>query len=679
MDTAGALNLSGRPLRLELEELALLKTPSILHWNLNHFVVLAKVLPKGKGIVIHDPAMGMRRVSMTEVSRCFTGVALELVPTSQFERKQIRQYLNLRALLGGVVGLKRSLAQILLLAFALEIFSIASPFFMQLVVDGAIASADTRLLTTLALGFGLLMIVQTSVGLVRTWVVMYMAIHLNLQWVTSVFTHLVRLPMSYFEKRTLGDVVSRFGSIGNIQRTLTTNFVEAIVDGVMAIATLCMMLVYSVKLSFLVFATILFYALLHWCSYTPFRRASEQQIVLQAREQTLFLESIRGIQSIKLFNHEDMRCTRWVNALVGVTNRSIATQKMSLGFGTAHSFIAGIEGLLIVWLGARLVIANEFSLGMLYAFISYKSTFGGRIYSLIDKWVDLKMLSLQGDRLSDIVLTAKEGHQKEPSQNPRGAGFNADIANTHDVSRFNDTNIEVRNVSFRYSDGEPWVLRDLSFRICSGESIAITGPSGCGKTTLIKLLTALLVPTSGEIIVGGVVVNQTGLRSYRDFIGVVMQEDQLLSGSVTDNISFFDLYPDQAWAEACAETAGIAREIGSMPMGYQTLIGDMGSSLSGGQKQRILLARALYKRPKILFLDEATSHLDVAKEVEINGFVNKLSITRVIVAHRPDTIRSASRVITLNDGLITGDLRNSMAAVRAGDGIQIGKDSLLPA
>lgn len=278
---------------------------------------------------------------------------------------------------------------------------------------------------------------------------------------------------------------------------------------------------------------------------------------------------------------------------------------------------------------------------MLLAFIAYKTTFSGRVGSLINKFVELKMLRLQGERLADIVLA-------EPEQN---------AVTEYAERELTDLTSEARNVSFRYADAEPWVLRNLDLAVPPGESLAIAGPSGCGKTTLLKLLLGMVPPTEGEIRVGGIRIDQLGVKQYRKLIGAVLQEDQLLAGSIAENIAFFDLHPSQPRIELCAEIAAIHAEIMAMPMGYATLIGDMGTAISGGQKQRILLARALYKQPKLLFLDEATSHLDVARETIVNAAVRDLRLTRIIVAHRPQTIASAERVITLEGGKVAQDLR----------------------
>ncbi|HTS86095.1 MAG TPA: peptidase domain-containing ABC transporter [Usitatibacter sp.] len=637
MQVAGRLHLAPRPLKLELGELANLRTPCILHWDMNHFVVLRSADPRGA--VVHDPAFGVRRLSLEEVSKHFTGIALELSPTPDFHPADDRRHVRLRDLLGPVVGLKRSLAQVFVLALALQAIAVVMPFYMQWAVDGAVVSADRDLLTVLGLGFLLLALVQVSLTALRSWVVLYLSTNLNLQWLASVFTHLLRLPVSWFEKRHLGDVVSRFGAVNNIQRTMTSSFVEALIDGVMAAATIAMMIVYSATLTAVAASAVAAYGMLRWAFYDPLRRATEEHIVHTAKQQSHFLETVRGVQSIKLFGRQEERRSRWLNLVVDAVNQDLATQKLGLGFRSANGLVFGIERIAIVWLGALSVLDGGFSVGMLFAFMAYKDQFSARVAGLIDKAIEMRMLSLQADRLADIVLTAPEEEAGSAPADPI------------------DASLEVNNLSFRYSEMEPFVLLNCSFVVAPGESVAIVGPSGGGKTTLVKLVLGLLAPTDGKILAGGLDIQKLGIDRYRKLVGTVMQDDQLFAGSIGDNISFFDPTPDQSAIEHFAKLAAVHDDIAAMPMAYNTLIGDMGAALSGGQKQRILLARALYKQPRILFLDEATSALDVAKEKAVNEAIRSLKLTRIIIAHRPETIASAERVIVLQGGRVAQDLK----------------------
>ena len=642
MQVASRLRLAPRALRLELDELEQLRTPCVLHWDMNHFVVLKQV--DARGAVIHDPAFGVKRLSLAEVSKHFTGIALELLPTADFAPLDERRRVRLRDLMGPVTGLRRALAQIFLVALALQALSVLGPFYVQWVVDGAVVSADRDLLTVLGLGFLLLAVVQVGLTALRSWIVVYLGATLNLQWLSNVFTHLLRLPVGFFEKRHLGDVVSRFGAVSTIQRTLTSSFVEAIIDGVMAAATLGMMLVYSGLLTAIAVAAVAIYGVLRWAFYDPLRRATEEHIVHSAKQQSHFLETIRGVQSIKLFGRQEERRSRWLNLVVDAMNTDLMSQKLALGFRGANGLVFGMERVTVVWVGALLVLDSAFSVGMLFAFIAYKDQFSARVSGLVDKLIELRMLNLQGERLADIVLAPPE-HDSQS------------IAADH-----LDPSLDARGIAFRYSDTEPFVLLNCSFTIAPGESVAIVGPSGGGKTTLLKILLGLLAPTDGKVLAGGVDIRKLGIDRYRKLVGTVMQDDQLFAGSIADNISFFDPAPDHGAVERYARLAAVHDDIAAMPMGYNTLIGDMGAALSGGQKQRILLARALYKQPRILFLDEATSALDVQKERAVNDAIRSLHLTRIIIAHRPETIASAERVIVLQGGRVAQDLARSRTA-----------------
>ena len=626
---AAQLNFNSRPLRLEMESLHRLRLPAILHWDLNHFVVLTEV--RRRKAVIFDPNTGRKTLSYSELSKHFTGVALELTPSEQFERKTERSRATIRQMTGRLPGLGRSLAQLFLLAGAVEIFAIVSPLFMQLVLDHAVVAGDRSLLTVLGLGFLLLTLIKVGVSALRSWVALYLNTTLNLQMVARLFTHLLKLPMVFFSRRHLGDITSRFDSLNTIRRMITGAFLESAIDGLMALVTAAMMFIYSWKLALIVCAATALYALLRVARYGPLREATEDQIVCAARQETNFLETIRGMQSVKLFNRQEQRAAIYQNLAVDAFNAGIRIQKLRMLFSAMNGVLFGVENIAVIWLGAALLLDGGFSVGMLFAFLSYKSQFTSRMSSLIDNAIDFRMLDLHRERVADIALS-------EPEPEMPGAGLTP-LAIRSDI--------EIRNLSLRYADSEPFVLQNLSLRIEEGESIAIVGPSGCGKTTLLKAIMGLLAPTEGEILIGGISLARLGTAQYRSLIGTVMQDDQLFSGSIADNITFFDPQPEMERIEECARMAAIHDDILTMPMGYQTLVGDMGTVLSGGQKQRVLLARALYKQPKILLLDEATSHLDVVRERQVSEAIQQLRLTRVIVAHRRETIATADRICRL--------------------------------
>ena len=627
---AEALDFAARPLRLELEELGEPALPCILHWDLNHFVVLKRV--QRDRVVILDPAVGERVLPRAVVSKHFTGVALELIPTAEFKPVDVRRKVRFRDLTGRVRGLPVALTQLFVLALALEVFALAAPLFNQFVIDEVVVSGDRELLDVLLIGFALLLVTQTAISLLRHWLMMRLALDVNYQWSSSLFAHLVRLPAAFFEKRHLGDIVSRFGSLTAMQNALTTAVIGAVLDGIMAVLALVILFLYSPALTMVALLAVTAYALIRLAFYRPFRTAIEERLVLAAREQSHFLETLRAMLPLKLSGRESERRARWQHLLADVFNRDIRTEKLGIVFSVSQTAITGAATLAIFYLGARLVMDNELTIGMLIAFASYQATFTGRMQALIGYAFEWRMLGLHAERLADIALEPPE--ERPPVET--------------DATRL-APGVELRNISFRYADGEPWVLRSLSLTIEPGESVAIIGPSGCGKSTLMKIILGVLAPTEGDVLIDGIPIRRLGLAQYRRLIGAVLQDDHLLAGSIAENIAFFDPQPEDRRIEAAARVAAVHDEIHRMPMGYQTLVGDLGTSLSGGQKQRVLLARALYKRPKVLVLDEATSHLDVFNERRVNQAISGLKLTRIVVAHRPETIASARRVVSLGD------------------------------
>jgi ATP-binding cassette subfamily B protein RaxB len=630
MEMAQSLGFACRPLRLELDEITRVQVPCIFHWDLNHFVVLRKL---GKrGAVIHDPAVGERTIKLNELSKHFTGIAVELSKGPDFQRKRPDPPVSLRTLAGSIEGLGRALTTIFGLALALELFGLLAPQFMQMVIDQVLADGDHDLLTFLGVSFLLLMVVQTAVSALRTWTVLWLSTHFSLNWTGNVFQHLLRLPQMYFLKRHLGDVVSRFGAISAIQHTLTTRFVEVVLDGLMTLLTLVVIMLYSPTLTAITGAAVVLYGALRILYFKVYREANLGQITVQAKQQSSFMEAVRGVQTLRLFNQVPARSARYLNVTADALNAGIAVQRLGLVFGSIQGLATGAQKIGVLWLGAWLALKGLFSAGMLIAFVAYADQFTSRASNLIDYAIEIRLLRIQGERLADIVLTPTERFTEGLYAGPQPA-----------------PSICFEKVSFRYAKSDAWILKNCSFEVAVGESIAIAGPSGCGKSTLIRLLLGLLDPQEGKITIGGIDIKHLGKTVYREMIGSVMQDERLFAGSIADNISFFDEAARSDAIEEAAEQAGLHEDITSMPMGYHTLVGDMGSSLSGGQLQRLSLARALYRKPKILILDEATSHLDTERERQISEVLQRMHITRIIVAHRPETIASADRVLIMQN------------------------------
>jgi ATP-binding cassette subfamily B protein RaxB len=637
IQVANQLHLSCRALQFEMEHLRQLSLPAILHWDMHHFVVLKSVT--GQRITIHDPALGERRLSLTEASKRLSGIALELTPSLEFSIKDERSRLPFGTFLRGQAhGTGHALVQIFALSVVLEILMLAAPLYMQLAIDEVIVKGDVDLLIVLALGFGLLMVIRVMSNTLRSFIILNVQNALHFQFGARLFHHLIRLPLAFFEKRHIGDVLARFGSVEPIRDQIAEGLITGVIDGIMACATLVMIFIYSPQLAIIAVAALLLYAMLRLALYRWLRQLSQAVIEAKAQEVSTFIETVRAFQTVKLFNRESEREGQWLNRYSSYIGATVRLGRATIGFRTINEVIFGVEMILTIYLATRLALNNVMTVGMIFAFMSYKDSFISKSVALVEEILEFRILDLHLERLSDIALSPLERGHDQP------------LAYIREING----SIELRDVSFRYADTEPFVIQNLSVFVPAGRFVTIMGPSGGGKSTLIKIMLGLLEPTSGEILIDGIPLSTLGPRAYREHVAAVMQDDQLLSGSIADNICFFDRSFDPEWMIECARLAGIHDEIMAMPMSYNTLIGDMGSSLSGGQKQRILLARALYKKPRCLFLDEGTAHLDTDMERYINESLRSLNMTRISVAHRPDITCGTDEVVTIGRATRSG-------------------------
>jgi ATP-binding cassette subfamily B protein RaxB len=632
---ADKVGFSCRPLRIDLEEISSLTLPTILHWDMNHFVVLVK--QSAAYVIIHDPAKGKVKISKTEVSKHLTGIALELRPAPHFEQKVNINPVRLTDFWSRIRGLKRNMIQVFLLSGFLQLFTLATPLYQQMVVDDAITKRDADFLLVLSLGFALMGLMNLTINHLRSYVMLYFSNTLSFQMSINLFRHLLRLPLEFFEKRSIGDITSRFGSLDPIKSLFINGIVSVVLDGIMAIGTLAMALLYSWKLTAVIVAFLLVGFLINLIVYPIKKRMSEDILNIGAKEQTNFLETIRAARAIKVFGQEVARETQWQNLKANTINANLKLDKFNINMSFATGVIGVGQSIITLYIGAQLVISGQMTLGMLFAYQAYSSQFAGRMNALIDQYISFKMLSLHLSRLADILHTKTE-------VSPAIAQLPCDI------DRRLNGSIRVANLSHRYGEHEPLVLDSVSFSIEAGEMVVFVGPSGAGKTTLLKLLIGLLTPQSGEITIDGQTIQDLGIDIYRNNLGVVMQDDQLLTGSIADNISFFDPNVDIDRIVSCAQKARLDTDIEANPMGYNSLVGDMGTSLSGGQRQRLLLARALYRKPQILFLDEGTANLDEQTEQEIVPILGGMTNTRIFIAHRPALIQAADRVFLVADG-----------------------------
>lgn len=622
------LGLNARPLKLGVASLKLLRLPCILHWEFDHYVVLRSV--SSSRFEIDDPAVGRRRMSIDEVRKSYTGVALELTPGASFVKRPQEPTVSLWNLIGKVTGLRRALMTLLVIGFALELTVIVMPFYLQWAIDYGIGGRDFELLTKLGFGFALVAVINGMLIAIRGWAITSLSSEFNFQWMFNTFSHILKLPLQYFERRSLGAISSSFEAIILLQRAITTSLVESFVDGIFVVGILAVMISYSLAYSAISMGAIVIYVAVRLAGYQPLIGTYQNLVLSASKQRTSFLETIRGISTLRLYNKESERAVIWSNLLVDQLNADIGGQRILTISKSIQFFVLNLERIAVVWVASTALVSGQFSLGMLVAFLAFREQFIQRCVSIVDKGVEWRLLRVQTARLSDIIDTDAE----------RDGQWRTEVDSAK-------ASIVFDRVSFCYGANERKAVSDLSFTINNGECVAIVGPSGAGKTTVGKLLVGLLAPTSGSIAIGGIEIASISKSQLRSMFGTVLHEDGFFAGSIFDNISFFDSTSDDGRVFEASRLCQVHDEILALPMGYNTQVGDIGSIISAGQKQRILLARALYKQPKFLLLDEATSHLDAANESLIGRAIADLRMTRIVIAHRSETIALCDRVIRL--------------------------------
>ena len=633
MAIASDLGFAPRAVRLELFELGQLALPAILHWDLNHYVVLESI--KGDDIWVLDPAFGRKAYRQEEFGRHFTGVALELKPTKEFKPVKAVTTTRLTDLWSHITNFRAAFFQVLTLSLILQLTALAIPFYMQGVVDEALPQGNESLLGLLFVAFLVIYALSNITSALRDWVMMTLGQSLSFDLGGNVVRHLIRLPLPYFERRHLGDILSRVGSIQPIQKLLTSGLVNMLIDFFLVLVTLAVMFYVSPSLTMVVLVCTVLVVGINQAAYPLMRRRSEEAIVAQAAESTYLMETIRAIRAVKIHGHEAQRESGWRNKYADVISASYKNGMLGIGVNFIEENLFDFAFLLCVYLGAMQVIEGKMTIGVLLAFLAYRSSFVGSATSLVDQVLNLRLLSVHLERLSDIVTEPTEqlvAHVR-PGVLPGPA-------------------IAFDKLSFSYDPASEPIINNVSFEIPAGSMVALIGPSGAGKSTMMRLLLGLQQPNSGHILVDGRVLGESVMTAWRARIGAVLQDDVLLTGTLADNIAFFDAEADHGRIVQAARLAEIDGEITRMPMAYETLVGDMGSSLSSGQRQRIFLARALYRDPDVLFLDEGTANLDPASEQRIADLIAQLPMTRVVIAHRPALVERADYIIEMKDGTV---------------------------
>lgn len=628
--TAEAIQLQGRPLKLEIEDLTRLALPVVLHWDMDHFVVLTKV--SRNVLIIHDPAVGIRKYKRQELGIHFTGIAIEFYPNKSFVLEKSRPSYSLKHLFQKTPSYFRAIVQVFILSLLIQLLALLSPLYLQLVIDQGLIKKDMDLMILLAALFFLVILSKTLASYFRGILLLQFSNQLGFQLVGNVFSHLLSLPVSFFERREIGDIVSRFSSLENIKQLVTQEMITVVVDGIFSLLALIILFLYSPLLALIAVSFVVVFSIVRFIAI-PIEKARRQEVLITgAKQQSRFIENIRNVTVTKHYAIEKHRVSDWQDDYADYINTGYQLGTLQLGIASFQGLLFGIDHIATIYLGSSLIHDGQLTLGQLLGFIFLKQHFASSITAMLPKLAEIRLMNLDLERIADI--TCEKPEQKRLAQSL----FRRNIHG----------NVEVKNLCFSYSNIEHPVIRNISFSLTSGRSLVITGKSGYGKSTLLKLLLGLEKPQSGQILIDDIALCDFDIESYREQVSAVMQNDGLLAGDLAYNINLgVNPHDEERLIKACSLTE-IYDYICKLPMGFSTHIGEMGGVLSTGQVQCVLLARALYRSPKILFLDEALSHLGVDKAVAVFQRIMGLGITVIATTHNPHLVELAGTQLEID-------------------------------
>lgn len=623
------LGLSTRAIRCDYRELRNVKTPCVLHWRFNHFVILASVL--ARGLVLYDPARGIVTEPHSLAGDAFTGIVLEVKSESRIRRAALPVQLKLRNLLAAGADISRKFLAGLLLALICELLFLTSPFYLQIVIDEVLARGDPLLLNVVASVFLVLLLFQLLANAMRQLTFLYLGHVTSFDITSRVLRRLFRLPIRFFRSRELGDIQHRIQSLHHIQRFIVQGVPALVLDSLFVILISGVLALYEPGLTLLMFVVLALWCLWRTTIFHRSLRLSNDIAQAESSVQTHLLESLRAVQSIKISNGEPQRQAEWQNLFANATNTRIRLGKLQVADAAVRTFLfQGARIVAIYWL-ARNGLTQQMTIGAISAYVAYLGMFTTRCTGIVDRIMEYKLLDVPLRRLSDVIFSAEERDQ--------GRDVSSGIGN-----------IELRKLSFSYSHNEAPILRDCSALFQESALTVVAGSSGAGKSTLLQLIAGNVSIEEGELLLAGRSIAELSLKSLRSKMATVFQDDALLKGSVAENIALFSAEIDMARVREAAIAACIASDLEALPMAYETRIGDLGSSLSCGQVQRILLARAFYRRPALLLLDEASSGLDCALERRVIASLKQLPATKIVVSHSDLMLQAADDVLWLHKG-----------------------------
>jgi ABC-type bacteriocin/lantibiotic exporter with double-glycine peptidase domain len=632
LNAARRFDLLARGVSIAPDKLQYLPRGSILHWDLSHFVVFDRVTRKG--IVIMDPALGVREVASEDVAKSLSGVALVLEPNDQFVPEKRERGARLRRYAHWVFSVRGVWGRVLLSSLLLQLLALGLPALTGALVDKVVPRNDAQLLTLVAAAFLSISAFYFLATFLRSRLLLQLRTQVEAKMSFAFVEHMLALPYSFFQARSAGDMVMRMSSQSMIRELLTTSTLSAILDGALVSVYLALLVGASPRLAGVALALALVQALAYFVAGRKNRALVIEGLAAQARLEAYQVEMLSGIETLKAMGATPRANQRWSDLYVDVLNRSLTRGELD---GTFQSLLgalhfAGPVSLLVV--GAFQVLDGSLSLGTMLGLTALAGGFLDPVANLVSTAMKLTQLKGYMERIEDVLDAPRERAREQELEGElslRGA-------------------IKVRDLSYRYASEPKLTLDGVSFDVEAGECVAIVGSSGSGKSTLARILAGLYEPAAGSVTFDDRELASLPLSGLRERLGIVTQETRLFSGSLYDNVTMFDPSITREEVQRACELAALHDDIASMPMGYETMLADGGSALSGGQRQRLSLARALVRKPSVLILDEATSALDTITETRVQGGLRGLCCTRIVVAHRLSTIVESDKILVLDQG-----------------------------
>lgn len=611
-----ALSLRTRAVSCDVNELGQLRCPSILHWSFSHFVVMTEV--RARSITILDPASGARSISLAQVGKHFTGIAIEIEKDSMFRPDEPKKSLELRKLFQLTKETKTPLVAAIILTFVAQVLILAAPAYMHFAVNRAAGAGDVSILSVVALAFVGLAVFSCVAGALRSLAIQQLSMIFSWDTSSRFFRKMLALPFTWFTRRRLSDVLARFDALESIRTVFSQVLVASGLDLFFFLVLSALMFFISPTLAAVVVTSFALTGLIQVLSQKKATMLSAESFSASIVERSRRIDAFRAIQAIKLFGAEVDFEAKWKNTLSDAMSKTHTESVFQIWLGSVTSFIESASLIFFIYVGAVAISNGEISIGAVFAMVAYRSQFVSRGGALLSAWTQWRLLEVYSDRISDVIDSEVEQVGPRP------------LVNGH--VKFES--LRFSNVGFSYGEAGQPLFDNLSFVIHAKSFTLLRGRSGSGKTTVIRLLCALESPTSGQVHVNSLPMSVFGVSRLRSICGVVMQDDDLLPGTVAENVSFFDPEQDRPRIEKCLLDAQILHEVAQFPFGIETHLGEGGLSVSTGQKQRILIARALYRNPELVVLDEATSNVDVDTERLIIESIVSRGATVVAVSHR---------------------------------------------